>query len=145
MKLVVQRVFKAQVRLSATDKVIGKIGKGVLILVGVGKGDDIDHARDLALKISKLRIISDKDGKMNLSIKETDSEVLVISQFTLYADTKNGNRPSFVGAALPGEAEKIFNGFVAGLVDSGLKVQTGKFGGYMEIDALLDGPVTILF
>lgn len=145
MKLVVQRVREAQVKLVTSKKTVGKISKGVLILVGVGKEDDISEAKNLAEKVAKLRIISDENGKMNLSIKETNSEVLVISQFTLYADTKNGNRPSFIVAALPDKAEKVVDEFVNCMKKLGLRVQTGKFGGYMEIDAVLDGPVTILY
>jgi D-aminoacyl-tRNA deacylase len=145
MKLVVQRVKSAQVKLVASKETVGKIGKGVLILVGIGKGDDITEAKNLAEKVAKLRIISDENGKMNLSVKETGSEVLAVSQFTLYANTKGGNRPSFIAAALPDEAEKIFDEFVDRLKALGLRVQTGRFGRYMEIDAILDGPVTILF
>ncbi|OGM08774.1 D-tyrosyl-tRNA(Tyr) deacylase [Candidatus Woesebacteria bacterium RBG_13_36_22] len=145
MKLVVQRVKEAQVRLIPSNEVIGKIGKGIFILVGVGRGDDINQIKSLAEKISKLRIISDKNGKMNLSVKETDSEVLVVSQFTLYADITGGNRPSFIGAALSDEAEKIYDEFVNCLKSLGLKVKTGKFGEYMEIYTILDGPVTILY
>lgn len=145
MKLVVQRVKEAKVKVSGTDEVVGKIGKGLLILAGVGKDDDSDKVKSLAEKISKLRIISDKNGKMNLSVKETDSEVLVVSQFTLYADTSGGNRPSFIDAALPEPAEAVFKEFITCLKDLGLKVQTGKFGGYMHISAVLDGPVTILY
>src|SRR4030042_3993392 len=145
MKLVVQRVKEAQVRLIPSNEVIGKIGKGIFILVGVGRGDDINQIKSLAEKISKLRIISDKNGKMNLSVKETDSEVLVVSQFSLYADITGGNRPSFIGAALSDEAEKIYDEFVNCLKSLGLKVKTGKFGEYMEIYTILDGPVTILY
>lgn len=145
MKLVVQRVKSAQVKLVASKETVGKIGKGVLILVGVGKEDNITEAKNLAERVAKLRIISDENGKMNLSVKETGSEVLAVSQFTLYADTKRGNRPSFIAAALHDEAEKIFDEFVDCLKALGLRVQTGRFGGYMEIDAILDGPVTILF
>jgi D-tyrosyl-tRNA(Tyr) deacylase len=143
MRLVVQRVKEAEVRIVDTNKVVGKIGKGLFILVGVGRGDDVSQAGILAEKISKLRIISDENGKMNLSVKDTGSEILVVSQFTLYADTTAGNRPSFIKAALPDEAESIFNEFVSNLKNLGLKVQTGKFGEYMEIDTVLDGPVTI--
>jgi D-tyrosyl-tRNA(Tyr) deacylase len=144
MKLVVQRVKKAQVTVLPSKKIIGKINKGIFILVGVGKDDDLETAKALAEKVSKLRIISDENDKMNLSIKDTNSEVLVVSQFTLYADTSKGNRPSFVKAAPPEKAEKIFDDFVKKLKELGLKVETGKFGAYMEIDVVCDGPVTIL-
>lgn len=145
MRLVVQRVKEAQVKVLPSKSIVGKIGKGVFILVGVGKGDNLQKAQTLAEKVSKLRIISDEDGKMNLSIKDTDSEILVVSQFTLYADTSGGNRPSFINAALPDEAEKVFNEFVTCLKSLGLKVQTGEFGAYMEIESVCDGPVTIIF
>jgi D-tyrosyl-tRNA(Tyr) deacylase len=145
MKLVVQRVKKAQVRIKSSGKVLGKIGKGLFILIGVGKDDNLEMTKTLAEKVAKLRIISDENGKMNLSVSETRLEVLVVSQFTLYADTKKGNRPSFIKAALPDEAEKIFSKFVEDLKNLDLKVQTGEFGAYMEIDAVCDGPVTILF
>jgi D-tyrosyl-tRNA(Tyr) deacylase len=144
MRLVVQRVKEAEVKVLPSKKSVGKIGKGVFILVGVGQGDDFENAKTLAEKISKLRIISDENDKMNLSISETNSEVLVVSQFTLYADTSKGNRPSFVKAAPPEKAEKIFDKFVKKLKELGLKVQTGEFGAYMQIDSICDGPVTIL-
>lgn len=139
-----QRVLRAQVKVRPSGKVAGKIGKGVFILVGVGVGDDMKRAKILAEKVAKLRIISDENDKMNLSISETESEVLVVSQFTLYADTTKGNRPSFVKAVAPKRAEKIFDEFVNNLKDLGLKVQTGEFGAYMEIETICDGPVTIL-
>lgn len=145
MKLVVQRVKEAEVKVLPSKRSAGKIGKGIFILVGVGEGDDLKMAKALAEKVSKLRIISDENDKMNLSIKETDSEVLVVSQFTLYADTSKGNRPSFVKAALPEKAENIFDEFVGSLKELGLRVQTGEFGAYMEINTVCDGPVTILF
>ncbi len=145
MKLVVQRVRKAQVKILPSNEVVGKIGKGVFILVGIGKGDNTAQAKILSEKVAKLRIISDENGKMNLSVKDTDSEILVVSQFTLYADTSGGNRPSFINAALPKEAEEIFNEFINNLKNLGLRVQTGKFGAYMEIEAIMDGPVTILY
>jgi len=145
MRLVVQRVKNAKVIVLPSGMTVGKIGKGVFILVGIGKDDDASQAERLAEKVSKLRLISDEKGKMNLSVKETDSEVLVVSQFTLYADTSGGNRPSFINAAMPDEAKLIFDEFVRLLKKRGLKVKTGKFGAYMEIDAVLDGPVTILF
>jgi D-tyrosyl-tRNA(Tyr) deacylase len=145
MKLVVQRVIDAQVRVVDTDETVGKIGKGIFILIGVGKDDRKEDVKILAKKISKLRIISDIDGKMNLSIKDADSEILVVSQFTLHADTSGGNRPSFIKAAEPKYAQDLIDFFVHELRSDGLKVQTGKFGEYMQIDAKLDGPVTILY
>lgn len=145
MKLVVQRVEKALVKVVNTKKVVGKIGKGLFILVGIGKEDDFVEAKKMAEIISKLRIFSDKNGKMNLSVKDTDSEILVVSQFTLYAETSGGNRPSFIKAALPEQAEKIYNDFINNLKSLGLRVKKGSFGDYMQISAEMDGPVTIIY
>jgi D-tyrosyl-tRNA(Tyr) deacylase len=144
MKIVVQRVKRAKVILSKTGKVKGEIGKGLLLLIGVGKKDDEEKAKLLAEKVSKLRVMADKEGKMNLSINDLGSGILAVSQFTLYADTSKGNRPSFVEAADPKKAEEIYNVFVDGLKKRVEKVETGGFGAYMEIEADLDGPVTIL-
>ena len=143
MRLVVQRVTQASVKVK--KQVVGQIGKGLFILVGIKKGDSLKDAETLAAKLSKLRVMADKEGKMNLSIVEVGAEVLVVSQFTLYADTSGGNRPSFLNAALPDEARKIYEHFVAELRRLGVKLQTGSFGDYMEIEAKLDGPVTILY
>ena len=144
MKLVIQRVGSARVKIAGSGEAVGEIGEGIFILVGVGKGDTKAEAENLAQKISKLRIMSDDKGKMNLSVKETGKEILVVSQFTLYADTNEGNRPSFIKAAEPKLAEEVYEFFVKSLKDMGLKVETGRFGAYMEIEAKLDGPVTIL-
>jgi len=141
MRLIVQRVSHASVKVEG--KVVGEIGKGYLTLVGIKKGDSKKEAELLAEKLSKLRVMADKEGKMNLSLKDLDAYVLVVSQFTLYADTSGGNRPSFINAALPEEAKKIYEHFVVKLKDFGVKVETGSFGDYMEIEAKLDGPVTI--
>src|SRR3990172_10524682 len=143
MRLVVQRVTQASVKVK--KQVVGQIGKGLFILVGIKKGDSLKDAETLAAKLSKLRVMADKEGKMNLSIVEVGAEVLVVSQFTLYADTSGGNRPSFINAALPDEARKIYEHFVAELRRLGVKLQTGSFGDNMEIEAKLDGPVTILY
>ncbi len=138
MRLVVQRVKEASVGTA-------KIGKGYFVLVGVKKGDTLKDAEMLAAKLSKLRIMADENDKMNLSIKDAGGEILVVSQFTLYADTSGGNRPSFINAALPEDAKKIYEHFVNKLKESGIKIKTGSFGDYMEINAVLDGPVTILY
>lgn len=142
MRLVVQRVKKAEVRVN--DEAAGKIDKGLFVLVGVRQGDTKKDAEVLAEKLAKLRIIADDKGKMNLSVKDVDGEILVVSQFTLYADTSGGNRPSFIQAAEPKLAEEIYEHFIAKLKDLGVKVQTGKFGEYMQISTELDGPVTII-
>ena len=142
MRLVIQRVSEASV--SVDGGVIGKIGKGMVVLVGFVEGDGEDNVNNLAEKLSKLRIMSDKEGKMNLDIKELKGSCLVISQFTLSADTSKGNRPSFIKAANPKVAERLYGGFIAKLKELGVDVKTGKFGAYMIIDLKLDGPVTIL-
>jgi len=142
MKLVVQRVNKG--RVTVDGKTVGEIGKGLFVLVGVKKGDTKDQAEALAQKILKLRVMSDKEDKMNLSVADVEASFLVVSQFTLYANTADGNRPSFIDAALPDSAKEIYEHFIDKLKLGGAKVQTGKFGSYMEIETELDGPVTIL-
>jgi D-tyrosyl-tRNA(Tyr) deacylase len=138
MRLVVQRVKKAEVGSAF-------IGLGFLVLLGVGKGDTKDQAEILAEKLFKLRVMSDESDKMNRSLLDVGGEVLVVSQFTLHADTSGGNRPSFIKAAEPVLAKEIYEYFVSLLTKKGLGVKTGTFGEYMEIKAVLDGPVTILF
>lgn len=144
MKLIIQRVEKASVVNFENKKVVGQISKGLFILIGIADSDNIDIAKKMASKISKMRIMSDKNNKMNLSIVETTKEVLVVSQFTLYANTKDGNRPSFVKAAKPEVAIQIYEEFINSLISLGLVVQSGSFGKYMKINAILDGPVTII-
>lgn len=144
MRLVIQRVKEAKVSVKEKDRVVGKINKGLFILIGVTEGDSKEDAEKLAEKVSKLRIMADENGKMNLSIKDVGGEILVVSQFTLYADTSKGNRPSFIKASAPGLAKDIYEHFVAQLKEKGIKVETGEFGAYMEIDTELDGPVTII-
>lgn len=144
MKLVIQRVKSASVESIDSGKIVGEIGSGFLVLLGVKKGDDLKKADILAEKLAKLRIMSDKEGKMNLSIKDVYASILVVSQFTLYANTSGGNRPSFIDAALPDQARKIYQHFVEKLREKKLKIETGSFGDYMKIKAELDGPVTII-
>lgn len=144
MRLVIQRVKEASVKTLEDGNIVGKISKGLFVLVGVKKGDTTENADILATKLSKLRIMSDEKDKMNLSLKEISGELLIVSQFTLYADTSGGNRPSFINAALPVEAEKVYKHFVGKLKETGIKVETGKFRAYMEISTRLDGPVTII-
>lgn len=140
--MVVQRVNKAKV--SVGKKIVGRINKGLFVLVGVTESDSESDAQVLAEKLSKLRIMADGNDKMNLSIKDLEAGVLVVSQFTLYADTSKGNRPSFIRAAKPELAEKIYEYFVDKLKEMGIKIETGEFGAYMKIEAELDGPVTII-
>ena len=142
MKLVVQRVSRAKV--SANGTLAGKIGKGLFVLVGIKKGDTKENADYLAKKLLKLRVMADANDKMNLSVSDAKAEILVVSQFTLYANTNDGNRPSFLEAESPDSAEKLYNYFVNKLKESGLNVQTGSFGEYMMINTELDGPVTII-
>ena len=134
-----QRVREAQVGIA------GKIDSGLLVLLGVGARDTTQTVDILIKKLANLRVMADKEGKMNLSVRDTKASVLVVSQFTLYADTSKGNRPSFIKAATPDKARELYDYFVARLQDQDIKVETGSFGEYMKINALLDGPVTILF
>lgn len=143
MRLVIQRVKSASVSVVGENKVVGEIQKGLFVLVGVKKGDTGKEAEILANKLFKLRVMSDPQDKMNLSVADVDGEFLLVSQFTLYADTTGGNRPSFINAALPEEAKEIYNYFVDKVKTLGGKVQTGNFGDYMMIETTLDGPVTI--
>ena len=145
MRLVVQRVTKAEVFRVKTGEVLGTIGKGLLVLFGVKKGDTNKEAKFLAEKLLKLRIMSDENDKMNLSVVDVKGEILVVSQFTLYADTSGGNRPSFINAEDPDKAREIYDYFVEILRVSGLRIETGSFGDYMQIEATLDGPVTIIY
>ena len=142
MRFVIQRVNEASV--SVGEKIVGKIGKGLFVLVGVQKGDTKDDADKLINKLSKLRVMADKEGKMNLNVMDAGGKILVVSQFTLYADTSRGNRPSFIKAGDPKEAEVIYKHVILGLKELNLKVETGSFGKYMQIGVELDGPVTIL-
>jgi len=142
MKAVVQRVKKASVKVSG--KTVGKIGPGLVVLLGVGEEDTQKDAKYLADKIANLRIFGDENDKMNLSALETQGEILAVSQFTLYGDTKKGRRPNFVEAAEPKKAEELFNYFVEKLKETGLKVETGQFRAMMLVEILNDGPVTLI-
>lgn len=144
MRVVVQRVKKASVKRKKDGVITGKIGKGYMLLIGFKKGDSNMMVSQIASKVAKLRVMSDSDDKMNLTISDTGAEILAISQFTLYADTSGGNRPSFVDSEFPDKAIKLYNLFIEELRRLGIPTETGSFGDYMEIDAELDGPVTIL-
>ncbi len=141
MRAIIQRVQKASVTVSG--KRIADIGNGLLILLGVGKEDNNEKAQLLAEKISHLRIFSDEQGKMNLSILETGGSVIVVSQFTLFGDARKGNRPSFTDAASPEIASPLCAKFVESLQQKGIPTQTGEFGAHMLVEILNDGPVTI--
>jgi len=142
MKLVIQRVKNAKVK--AGREVVGQINSGLLILFGVGQEDSPDQTKVLAEKVTNMRLMPDLKDKMNLSIKESGGEILVVSQFTLYADTSGGRRPSFVKAAPPELAREVYEKFTEALRAEDLKVETGSFGNYMGVEAELDGPVTIV-
>ena len=142
MRAVVQRVKKGSVEID--EKEIGKIEKGLVILLGVGQNDTEKDAEYLAEKIVNLRIFEDKEGKMNLSVKDINGQILVISQFTLYGDCKKGRRPSFISAALPDKAVKLYDYFVKSIKNYGLKIETGEFQAMMLVKIYNDGPVTIL-
>jgi D-aminoacyl-tRNA deacylase len=141
MRALLQRVSKASV--AVEGQTISSIGKGLLILLGVGHGDGEDQAKFIAEKIANLRVFEDELGKTNLSIQDVKGEVIVVSQFTLYADTHKGRRPSFIDAALPAVAEPLVDRVVELLRGYGIPTQTGKFGHHMEVEIHNDGPVTI--
>jgi D-tyrosyl-tRNA(Tyr) deacylase len=143
MRLIIQRVSKASVNIDS--KVVGKIQQGFLVLVGIENADFTEDVNWLVQKLIGLRVFSDDEGKMNLSIKDVLGNVLVVSQFTLFASTVKGNRPSFIKSAKPDFAIPLYEYFVSKLKsESGLDIQTGVFGADMQIELVNDGPVTIL-
>lgn len=142
MKFVIQRVTRAQV--SVNNEVIGKIGKGFLVLVGIGKADDEKIADKLVQKLVNMRIFEDENGKTNLGLKDVGGELLVISQFTLYADCKKGNRPSFTEAGAPQEANRLYEYILERCRAEIETVQHGEFGADMKVELLNDGPFTII-
>lgn len=142
MKLIIQRVSHASVKVD--NNIVGKIGQGFLVLLGVGPEDTKETADYLVQKLIKLRIFEDENGKMNLSLKDIDGELLIVSQFTLYADCTGGNRPSFVNAAKPEKANELYEYFIEECKRQNIKVEHGVFGADMKVELLNDGPVTIL-
>ena len=142
MRIVVQRVSDASVKVEG--KSAGEIGGGLLVLVGIEDSDEEKDAEWLASKILNLRIFSDEDGKMNRSVLDVNGEILCISQFTLLADYRKGNRPSFIRAARPDKAVPLFEFFKSELSKSSVKVESGIFGADMKVSLLNDGPVTIV-
>ncbi len=144
MKVVVQRVKSAKVTRQEDNKIVGEIKSGLFLLLGIKRGDTEKQVDELVNKILKLRVMSDENDKMNVSVQDTKSEILLVSQFTLYASTKDGNRPSFVDAEEPTKAKVLYEYMITKLNESGLSIHTGSFGDYMKIEAELDGPVTIV-
>jgi len=142
MKLVIKRVKRASVEVE--NKIVGKIGQGFLVLLGVGPNDTEKIADFLVQKLIKLRIFEDENQKMNLSIKDINGELLIVSQFTLYSDCSGGNRPSFTNAAKPDFANNLYEYFIKKCEQENIKVEHGIFGADMQVELLNDGPVTIL-
>ncbi|MGM0495772.1 MAG: D-aminoacyl-tRNA deacylase [Bacillota bacterium] len=142
MRVVVQRVKNANVKVQ--EEIVGEVGTGLLVLFAVHKDDTEDKIKKMADKVLNLRIFSDEAGKMNLSLLDVSGEVLVVSQFTLYGDTKKGKRPSFVDSARPEKAIPMYENFVSYIREKGIKTETGKFGEEMEVGLVNDGPTTIL-
>lgn len=142
MKLVIQRVSEASVRVN--DEIVGQIGKGFLILIGVGAQDTKEIADKYIKKMLGLRIFEDKNGKTNLSLHDVDGELLLISQFTLYANCKKGNRPSFIEAGAPDMAEEMYEYFITQCKKQVSVVETGIFGADMKVSLINDGPFTVV-
>ena len=141
MRALIQRVSHGKV--SVADETIAEINKGIVVLLGVGKTDGEEQAQYLAKKIAEMRIFEDEEGKTNLSLKDVGGEAIVVSQFTLYADTRKGRRPSFINAAHPDIAAPLVDRFVELLQGHGIPTQTGQFGAHMMVEIDNDGPVTI--
>jgi len=142
MRAVIQRVKSAEVYVDG--RLSGKIGNGLLVFVGVGRGDGENDVSSLTSKLPELRIFEDASGKFNLSLKERGGEILVVSQFTLYGDCRKGRRPSFTEAEEPAAAKSLYSRFIDKLRDQGIPVQTGEFQAKMEVHLVNDGPVTLL-
>ena len=142
MRLLIQRVQNAKVEVE--EKIVGQIDKGFLVLCGITHSDTKAEADYLAKKLCNLRVFEDENEKMNLSIKDISGELLIVSQFTLYADCTSGNRPSFVEAANPEQANELYEYFLEKCKEQKVNVQKGIFGAHMEVSLLNDGPVTIL-
>lgn len=142
MKLVIQRVKHAKVEVE--NEIVGKIGQGFLVLLGVGQDDTKETADYLVQKLIKLRVFEDGNGKMNLGLKDINGELLIVSQFTLYADCTGGNRPSFTLAAKPDKANELYEYFISKCEKENIKVEHGIFGADMKVELLNDGPVTII-
>ena len=142
MRVVIQRVNHAQVDIAG--EIVGKIGKGFWLLVGIKEGDELPVVKKAADKVAKMRIFEDEDGKTNLSLKDVHGEILSVSQFTLLANTKKGNRPSFVEAMRPPKSKELWEDFNHELEQDGFHVETGEFGAEMQVSLENDGPFTIV-
>ena len=142
MKLVVQRVKEAKVEVD--EKMVGKINKGFLVLIGITNEDEKEQDDYLVKKLCNLRVFEDENGKMKLSLKDVKGELLIVSQFTLYADCSNGNRPSFISAAKPDKANELYEYFCKECEKNNIKVEKGIFGADMKVSLINDGPVTII-
>lgn len=142
MRVVVQRVSSAEVKIN--ERISGKINQGLLVLLGIEEADDILDAEWISAKIAAMRIFSDAEGKMNLSVKDIGGEILIVSQFTLHAQTAKGNRPSFIRAARPEKAIPLYEKVIELIQLQGLSVQTGEFGADMQVSLVNNGPVTIV-
>ena len=142
MKAIIQRVSRASV--TVAGEVVSQIGSGLLILLGIGPADTMSVVEQMAQKIATLRIFEDEEEKMNLSVLDVKGEALVVSQFTLYADTSRGRRPSFINAAKPDLAEPLVTSFAQQMASLGVPTQMGVFGARMEVELVNDGPVTIV-
>ena len=142
MRVVIQRVNRASVKIA--ENTVGQISKGLLLLVGLKEGDGADVVKKAAAKIAKMRIFEDENGKTNLAIRDVDGQILSVSQFTLLADTKKGNRPSFINAMRPPKSKELWEQFNEELEKLGLTVETGEFGADMQVDLQNDGPFTIV-
>jgi D-aminoacyl-tRNA deacylase len=141
VRALIQRVSEASVEVGG--KRVAAVGGGLLVLVAAGAGDTPDAPTQLAAKVARLRIFADAEGRMNRSITDVGGEALVVSQFTLYADVRRGNRPGFTGAAAPDVGERLVEAFAEALREQGVPVQTGRFGAHMQVSLVNDGPVTI--
>ena len=142
MRVALQRVIRAKVTVGS--ETTGEIGPGMLLLVGVGRDDNEETCRRMASKVARLRIFDDDAGKMNLSLLDTHGQALAVSQFTLYADTNRGLRPSFTNAGEPGRAKALYERFVSELSYLGVLTRTGRFGAHMAVELVNDGPVTLV-